>query len=121
MRVGMGMLAAACVALGLGATWFLPVFDPITQQAMRRTRQLGDLIAGNGFVLLGRNAARRHRLDRWASPLMLVLLSALAGALLAALGPRQPPRRRAHLGLRPARAHRRQRVHRHRIFQAASA
>jgi hydrogenase-4 component B len=31
---GMALLASACFALGLGATWILPVFDPITQQAL---------------------------------------------------------------------------------------
>ena len=39
MQFGMGMLAAACVVLGLGATWFLPVFDPITQQATGRPHE----------------------------------------------------------------------------------
>ena len=34
MRYAMAMLAAACFVLGLGATWILPVFDPITQQAL---------------------------------------------------------------------------------------
>lgn len=34
MLVGMGILAVACVALGLGASWFLPVFDPITEELL---------------------------------------------------------------------------------------
>jgi hydrogenase-4 component B len=34
MRYAMALLAAACFVLGLGATWILPVFDPITQQAL---------------------------------------------------------------------------------------
>ena len=34
MRAGMALLAAGCVALGLGATWFVRVFDPITQQTL---------------------------------------------------------------------------------------
>jgi hydrogenase-4 component B len=34
MRSGMALLAAACFVLGLGAAWILPVFDPITQQAL---------------------------------------------------------------------------------------
>ncbi|MEO8596711.1 MAG: hydrogenase 4 subunit B [Candidatus Solibacter sp.] len=34
MRAGMALLAAACLVLGLGATWVLPAFDPITQQAL---------------------------------------------------------------------------------------
>jgi hydrogenase-4 component B len=34
MRLGMGFLATACFVLGLGATWVLPAFDPITQQVL---------------------------------------------------------------------------------------
>jgi hydrogenase-4 component B len=34
MLAGMGILAVACVGLGLGASWFLPVFDPITQEML---------------------------------------------------------------------------------------
>ncbi len=34
MRLGMALLAVACFVLGLGATWILPAFDPITQQAL---------------------------------------------------------------------------------------
>ncbi|MBI4902224.1 MAG: hydrogenase 4 subunit B [Acidobacteria bacterium] len=33
MRAAMAILAVFCAGLGLGATWFLQVFDPITQQA----------------------------------------------------------------------------------------
>ena len=57
----MAILALACVLLGLGATWFLPIFAPITQQAfgIDVTR---DLIAGNGFC------SRRARSTPAASP-----------------------------------------------------
>ncbi|MGA2889648.1 MAG: hydrogenase 4 subunit B [Terracidiphilus sp.] len=34
MRAGMAVLAVGCVALGLGATWIVRVFDPITQQTL---------------------------------------------------------------------------------------
>jgi hydrogenase-4 component B len=34
MRAGMAVLAVGCVALGLGATWLVRVFDPITQQTL---------------------------------------------------------------------------------------
>jgi hydrogenase-4 component B len=34
MQYAMAMLAAACLVLGLGATWILPLFDPITSQAV---------------------------------------------------------------------------------------
>ena len=33
MRAAMAVLAVACVALGLGASWLLPIFDPMTQAA----------------------------------------------------------------------------------------
>jgi hydrogenase-4 component B len=34
MRAGMATLAVACIALGLGATWLIRIFDPITQQTI---------------------------------------------------------------------------------------
>src|SRR5205823_5348045 len=34
MLVGMGWLAFSCVALGLGATWFLPLFDTMNKQLL---------------------------------------------------------------------------------------
>jgi len=34
MLVGMGWLAISCVALGLGATWFLPIFDNMNEQLL---------------------------------------------------------------------------------------
>jgi len=34
MLAGMGVLAVGCVALGLGATWLVRIFDPITQQTL---------------------------------------------------------------------------------------
>jgi hydrogenase-4 component B len=50
MLFGMGWLTLACVALGLGATWFLPVFDALTEQ-MLGMRVGTSLITGNGLVL----------------------------------------------------------------------
>ncbi len=50
MLVGMGLLTAACVALGLGVTWFLPTFDAMTDQLLGQ-RVVGHLISENGFVL----------------------------------------------------------------------
>ena len=41
MRAGMAILALACVLLGLGATWFLPVFDPITRRPSAAACQRG--------------------------------------------------------------------------------
>ncbi|MCL4402131.1 MAG: hydrogenase 4 subunit B [Acidobacteria bacterium] len=50
MRFGMGILAAACFVLGLGASWCLPMFDSITQQALG-VRMSWTLMAANGFAL----------------------------------------------------------------------
>src|SRR5258707_1068479 len=50
MLVGMGWLAASCVALGLGATWFLPLFDTMNEQLLG-ARVGTNLIAAPGWVL----------------------------------------------------------------------
>jgi hydrogenase-4 component B len=50
MLIGMGCLTVACVALGLGATWFLPIFGAMTEQLLGQ-RVGGNLIANNGWVL----------------------------------------------------------------------
>ena len=51
MRAGMAVLAVGCVALGLGATWFVRVFDPITQQALG-VRPSSALVMARGWALL---------------------------------------------------------------------
>jgi len=50
MLVGMGWLAIACVALGLGASWFLPVFGALTEQLLGQSVG-ANLITGRGLVL----------------------------------------------------------------------
>ena len=50
MRTGMALLALSCVLLGLGATWFLPVFDPITRQAFGIDASRS-MVSGNGLIL----------------------------------------------------------------------
>jgi hydrogenase-4 component B len=50
MRAGMAVLALGCVALGLGATWFVRVFDPITQQALG-VRASSALVMARGWAL----------------------------------------------------------------------
>ncbi len=77
MQIGTGILAAACIALGLGATWFLPVFDPITEQTIGG-RFSASLIAGNGFVLTA-GTVRGGTISTAAIAAMLVVLSALPG------------------------------------------
>jgi hydrogenase-4 component B len=50
MLAGMGWLAMACVALGLGATWFLPVFNALTEQLLGQS--IGsNLLTAHGWVL----------------------------------------------------------------------
>jgi len=50
MRAGMAILAVGCVALGLGATWLVRVFDPITQQAVG-VRASSALVMAHGWAL----------------------------------------------------------------------
>jgi hydrogenase-4 component B len=50
MLAGMTALAAISVALGLGATWFIPVFDPITQQTLG-VRVSAALVTAHGWAL----------------------------------------------------------------------
>ena len=72
MRSGMAILALACVVLGLGATWFLPVFDAITNGAFGVAIS-GDLIAGNGFLLTA-GSVTRGTVSTVAIALALVVL-----------------------------------------------
>lgn len=50
MLVGMSWLTLACVGLGLGATWFLPAFNRMTEQLLGQ-RVGSSLVAAGGFVL----------------------------------------------------------------------
>ena len=75
MTLGMGILAAACVALGLGATWFLPVFDPVTGQTIGVSVSSA-LAAANGFVLTA-GTARGGTVSTVGIAALLVALSAL--------------------------------------------
>jgi hydrogenase-4 component B len=88
MMTGMAALAVACVVLGLGATWFVPIFAPITQNAfgVEITHQL---VAGSGLLL---TAGSTH--NGSVSPLVLavalVALGAMPLALWFALGRKLP-------------------------------
>jgi hydrogenase-4 component B len=50
MLVAMGWLAFSCVALGLGATWFLPIFSTMNEQLLG-SRVGANLITARGWVL----------------------------------------------------------------------
>jgi hydrogenase-4 component B len=74
MRAGMAVLAAACVFLGLGASWFLPVFDRITQQVFGIATGR-NLVSGNGLILTPGSLASGS-----VSPFVLaILLITLSG------------------------------------------
>jgi len=75
MKVGMAALAVVCVALGLGATWFVPIFAPITERAfgLPITEQL---VAGNGLLLTAGSARNGS-----VSPLMLAVLLVALGVV----------------------------------------
>jgi len=75
MRTGMAILAVACVLLGLGATWFLPVFDPITNQTFGIPIS-GNLVAGGGLLLTA-GAVRNGSVSTAVIALLLVALGAV--------------------------------------------
>jgi hydrogenase-4 component B len=89
MRSGMAILALACVLLGLGATWFLPVFDPITTRAFG-VAVSQNLVAGKGLLL----TAGSVRSGSVSTALLAVLLLALGSVplLLWLLWGRKSPR-----------------------------
>jgi hydrogenase-4 component B len=91
MLVGMGLLTTACVALGLGVTWFLPAFDAITEQLLGQ-RVVSHLITGNGIVL---SAGMSH--SGTVSPAVIAagLLTLLVpAALMVSIGTRRFGRKR---------------------------
>lgn len=75
MLAGMGILAAACVGLGLGATLFLPVFDPITHQAMGV--RLSSALVASGGVAVFAGTPRGGAVSTPGMAAMLVLLSGI--------------------------------------------
>ena len=78
MLAGMAILAAGCVVLGLGATWFLPVFDPITTAALG-VRISPLLTAANGWVLTA-GSVRAGSVSPLGIAALLLALSALPAA-----------------------------------------
>lgn len=68
MLLGMGLLAGACVLLGLFPTVFLMVFDPLTQQ-LTGERLSSLLSVGDGLVL-----GNTQALGGTVSPLALVMM-----------------------------------------------
>jgi hydrogenase-4 component B len=86
MKIGMAILALACVALGLGASWFIRVFDPITQQALG-IRMSAALIAAHGFVISA-GGARSGTVSTAGIAAMFLVLSIVPALLWLAWGRR---------------------------------
>jgi hydrogenase-4 component B len=87
----MGWLTAACLALGLGVTWFLPVFDALTEQQLGE-RVGANLISGHGLVL---SAGVRYGGTVSTAVIGIGLVSLLIPAvLLVSIGARRFARRR---------------------------
>jgi hydrogenase-4 component B len=75
MKFGMAILALACIALGLGAGWFMPAFDPITTQVFGMP--MGSmLVAANGWVISA-GGPRSGTISTAGIAGMLVVLSAV--------------------------------------------
>src|SRR6266571_2712312 len=86
MLIGMGWLTAACVALGLGVTWFLPTFNAMTEQLLGN-RVVANLVTGHGIVLsAGGRTAGTVSTALIATGLLAVVLPAV---LLVSLGTRR--------------------------------
>ncbi|HNY42036.1 MAG TPA: hydrogenase 4 subunit B, partial [Bryobacteraceae bacterium] len=74
MRAGMSILALACVLLGLGAAWFLPAFDSVTQQTLGITVSQ-NMVSENGFILTAGSATS----GTVSTSLLALMLLALTG------------------------------------------
>src|ERR1039457_2336917 len=91
MLIGMGWLTLACAALGLGVTWFLPVFDAMTEQLLGQ-RVAAHLVTGHGLVLsagMGTSGT--------VSPLVIavgLMVLMVPAALLVAVGVKRFGRKR---------------------------
>ena len=72
MRIGMALLALACILLGIGATWFVPIFDPVMQQALG-LGAVHNLVSSNGLML----SAGAPAAGAISTPLLALLLISL--------------------------------------------
>jgi hydrogenase-4 component B len=79
MRGAMAILALLCVLLGLGATWFLPLFDPITDRTLG-VRASVDLVGGNS-LLLSAGMARGGTVSTAAIAVFFAVLGAVPALL----------------------------------------
>lgn len=81
MLAGMGVLAALCIALGLGATLWIPVLDPLVSQLVN-TNVSGNLILAGGLALSS-GYPKGGTVAPAALAGALVLLTLLPGIVLA--------------------------------------
>ena len=79
MRIGMGILAAACIVLGLGASWILPVFDPITEQTVGM--QVSSTLAAGGIAVQA-GTARSGSMSTAGIALVLLAIGGTAAFLI---------------------------------------
>jgi hydrogenase-4 component B len=84
MVTGMAILAVICVALGLGATLFLPVFDGITVR-LAGAQVSGGLITAGGLALRA-GTGRGGTVSPAGIAALFVILSAVPALLLALWG-----------------------------------
>src|SRR6266446_3083848 len=91
MLVGMGWLTMACLALGLGVTWFLPAFDALTEQLLGQ-RVGSNLISSHGWVLSG--GIRHGGSVSTAAIGIGLLILVIPGVLLVSIGTRRFARKR---------------------------
>lgn len=81
MLAGMGVLAALCVALGLGATLWLPMLDPLVNQLVN-VKVSGTLVLEGG-VALSSGALKGGTVAPTALAVALIVLTLLPMTLLA--------------------------------------
>ncbi len=81
MLAGMGTLAVLCIALGLGATLWLPILDPVTNQLLG-IRMSGNLVLAGG-VALSSGSPKGGTVAPAALAGTLALLALLPGILWA--------------------------------------
>ena len=81
MLAGMAALAALCIALGLGATLWLPILDPLVVQLVN-TQVSSNLVLAGGLVLSS-GSPKGGTVAPAALAGLLILLTLLPGILLA--------------------------------------
>jgi hydrogenase-4 component B len=81
MLAGMGTLAVLCIGLGLGATLWLPILDPVTNELLG-IRMSGNLVLPGG-VALSSGSPKGGTVAPAALAGALVLLALLPGVLCA--------------------------------------